>query len=105
MMVSPKTPSMKNSGNENANTSGRTTGMSAIKTSVPIMAPRSEADAEMPIANPPRPCRVSGYPSSVVAALGDDPGTLSKIAVTEPQNVCPANAATKSPIAVAVSRL
>ena len=49
-----------------------------------------------PIAVRACPCCASGWPSSIVAALGAVPGTLNRMAVTDPMNVAPPTSAPKS---------
>ena len=95
MAERPRNIRSASSGNENERTIARTNGSSITMMTVPMTPPIADAHAEIPSAMPPLPCRVIGYPSSIVAAFGVAPGVFSKIAEIEPANDCPASAAQK----------
>ncbi len=78
---------MKVSGGPNASVSNRTTGMAAIRTTIPTRPPRAEAVAEIARARLASPRLAMGYPSMVVAAFAGVPGMLSRIAGTDPPKV------------------
>ena len=67
----------------------RMTGTSRMRTRMPTLDPSADDSAALPSAVRASPCTASGCPSSRVAALGPVPGTLNRIAVTDPMNVAP----------------
>ncbi len=58
--VIPSRASMKNSGEPNVSTSGRTTGMARASTRAPNTAPKSEDMIAAPSARPASPCLAIG---------------------------------------------
>lgn len=89
MVESPHTANIRSSGGPKAITAGRMMGIIRINTTIPNVDPSADDSAAQPSAVRARPWRAIGWPSISVAALGPDPGTLNRIAVTDPMNVAP----------------
>src|SRR5438128_1678148 len=67
--VMPSSASMKNSGEPNVSTSGRTIGIASASTTAPKTAPKSELMIAAPNARPASPFLAMGWPSTIVDAV------------------------------------
>lgn len=84
MMVRPKTASEKYSGAPKESATSARGSEKANRTTAPSMPPMLEATTEVVSARPGLPCRVSSWPSIMVAAAAGVPGVPMAIAVMEP---------------------
>ena len=75
---------MKNSGEPNVSTSGRTTGMARARAKAPNTAPKSELMIAAPSARPASPFLAMGWPSTIVEAVVGSPGIPNRIEVMSP---------------------
>src|SRR5262245_23767970 len=82
--VMPTRASMKNSGEPNVSTSGRTIGMVRASTRAPNTAPKSELIMAAPRARPASPFLAMAWPSTTVAAVVGSPGIPKRIEVMSP---------------------
>src|SRR5438128_1768214 len=82
--VMPSRASMKNSGEPNVSTSGRTIGIARASTIAPNAAPNSELMIAAPSALPVSPFFAIAWPSTIVAAVVGSPGMPKRIDVMSP---------------------
>ena len=84
MNAIPTMDNIKNSGEPNVNTSGRTTGMASAKAAAPTMAPIKELVREAPNARPACPFFAIAWPSRMVATVVASPGMPNRMEVISP---------------------
>ena len=80
----PSNASAKNSGDAKLSTSGRMIGMASASMKAPMTAPTRELISAAPSARPASPFLAMGWPSRMVAAEMDSPGTPNRMEVMSP---------------------
>ena len=80
----PSSESIKNSGEPNERTNGRTIGTAMAIATAPNMAPTRELIRTAPNALPASPFRAMAWPSTIVDAVVGSPGTPNNTEVISP---------------------